>query len=139
MVLNKYFKNYLDAAGQAKTYPQTSSSSLSGLKTWCYFYHRWMNAMIPALESLHHWLYGIHAVADSQTPAVEHNSLGIFQPHTWSSLTLFSNICSQVFRALGHWISSQTAIPYKDAPPPYNKDWPQGIPFPTMCTIRTMF
>lgn len=60
-----------------------------------------VNAMAPALESLHHQLYRIQAVADLQTAAVEYNPLGIFQPHTWSSLTLFSNICSQVCQGFG--------------------------------------
>ena len=57
--------------------------------------------MIPTLESLHHQLRGIQVVADAQTAALEHNSLGIFQPYTWSSLTLLSNICSQVCQGFG--------------------------------------
>lgn len=78
--------------------------------------------MIPHLESLHHQLYGIQAVAEPQAPAVEHNSLGIFQPHIWSSLTLFSNICSQVCQGFGPLDKLPDSHSYKDAPPRCYKD-----------------
>lgn len=76
-----------------------------------------MTATIPALESLHHQLHGIQAVADPQTPEWSTTLQG------YSSLTLahhrpcLPTSAAKCVRALGHWRSSQTAIPYKDAPP----------------------
>lgn len=100
-----------------------------------------MTAVISALEALHRLLGRTQTLADHQTAAVEHNSLvDILASELGNHSPCFPTSIAKSVRGLGHWIclNSQTVILYIYAPPLCNKHLTQGVPFQSMCTIRTM-